>query len=274
MSIEKDLPASEYHKRPGINSSSLKKGLLSMKHMQHAMTTERKQTPSMRIGTLAHAAVLQPDLFNDSVVIWEGKKRAGAKYDAFAAIHGADWIVTESEQIQIQALSKAIHSDREAHRLIEAAETEVSLFWEDPMYGKAKARPDGLIEPDVMLSLKTTGQIKPARFGSTFIQQGYHIQIGWYAIGALLNKIKLKGVMLICAEQDPPYDVVLYKIEQEQIRDWMNQAQNLAKAYHVAEVTGVFQGCESAIIELKLPEWFTNATGPVKLKIHGEEMEV
>jgi len=273
MSIEKDLPAVEYHKGPGINSSSLKWGELSMKHMHHAMTTEAEESKSMRMGRLIHAAVLEPDNFLDMISIWPGTQKRGAKWDVFKAQHDPDWIITPKEQIHIQALSKAIHADKEAHNLIQSCDTEVSLFWEDPLYGAAKARPDGL-NKNTMLSFKTTGQIKPERFGNTFAQIGYHIQLGWYWTGAKQNGYKLSRIRMISVEQDPPYDLVMYRIEPDQVEKWAEQAVNLAKEYHAAEVCKVFTGVCPGLVDLKLPAWFTAGDEPVTLKIHGEEMEV
>ena len=92
----------DYAGAGGINASAIKQGRTGMKHMRLAMTGGVKDdTPAMRMGRLIHAAVLEPDVFNQNAVVFEGKTRRGKAWDEFKAEHAEGWIVTYDERDQL-----------------------------------------------------------------------------------------------------------------------------------------------------------------------------
>ena len=58
--IHHDLPADEYHAANGVSNSQLKH-LNPPARFPVAMATKTEPTPFMRMGTLVHAAILEPD---------------------------------------------------------------------------------------------------------------------------------------------------------------------------------------------------------------------
>lgn len=59
------IPNADYHSGPGISKSGLDIVRRSPLHYQHSLTARRDPTPDQRIGTLAHALILEPE------TIWE-----------------------------------------------------------------------------------------------------------------------------------------------------------------------------------------------------------
>lgn len=55
----------DYHGGPGISKSGLDTIRRSPMHYRHALTVRREPTPDQRIGTLAHALILEPE------TVWE-----------------------------------------------------------------------------------------------------------------------------------------------------------------------------------------------------------
>lgn len=55
------IPNADYHSGPGISKSGLDIIRRSPLHYQHSLTARREPTPDQRIGTLAHALILEPE---------------------------------------------------------------------------------------------------------------------------------------------------------------------------------------------------------------------
>ena len=64
-----NLSAENYHKADGISKSGLDQFRKSPAHYKHWLTAEREETPAMRIGTLTHMSVFQPEMYADRVVV-------------------------------------------------------------------------------------------------------------------------------------------------------------------------------------------------------------
>ena len=60
--IYPDLDARDYHALPGASASRLRKLWQSTPgHLKAEMDAPRENTPALKLGTLAHAVILEPD---------------------------------------------------------------------------------------------------------------------------------------------------------------------------------------------------------------------
>jgi hypothetical protein len=254
-----NMTFAEYQALPAINASAIKAGFaLSMKHMHAIMTGKPKeQTPAMKWGKMVHSAILERELFFDTMNVFDGTKR-GKDWEAFKDGKDIDTIVTRDELSELAAISEAVHLNPDAHRLIRRSTHEQTAIWSDPDYGSAKARLDGFSVEDGMIELKTTSKIKPDMFAKQFCGMGYDIQCGWYCEGARLSGLskKLPACFVIVIESSEPFDVAVYELPNTVIKVGLSKAKRIATAYRQAEKSGVFAGVSEGITELVMPSWY------------------
>jgi len=243
-----------YAAQPGLNASAIKRGAVSMLHMHHYLTSkDRADTPAMRWGRLVHSAILEPDTFFADLAIYDGIRR-GKAWDEVAAEHAPDSILKADELADLTRISAAVHANREAHRMIEASEHEVSLTWEHPHIGACKARIDGLSEVVGGFDLKSTAAILPARFAGQFFALGYDLQLGWYDLGAAAAGLKVPW-HVISVEAKPPHAVIVYRMPEYIIQEGQKRAVEIAQRYRICEHLGVYPGIAETVLDFEPPAW-------------------
>ena len=262
----------DYLARPGLNATVLKAGVKSMMHALHAATGERKETPSMRWGSLCHAVLLEPARVERDFAVFDGRKQ-GKAWDEFRTANAHKEVVTEAEALALSVMAKQVWKNPVAVKLISEGEREVSAFWSTPEYGAAKARFD-VLNPNHFVDIKTTAEISPGAFRSTAAKMGYHIQCGWYQCGLRELTGNLLPVYIVCVESDPPHDVAVYEYDEIALAAGRDVAQGVAKKYRECEKAGVWPGVQADIQSLKLPPWMIAGEEPIALKIGGEQVEV
>jgi len=249
----------DYCALPGINATSIKAGRLSMLHMHHARTgPPRPTTPAQRWGTLVHAALLEPDLFDEKAVVFTGDKR-GAAWKAFAATHDSAWIMTDAEREKIMEMRDNALGDRQARSVMKQCDREVALIWQNERYGRGKARVDGLNERSIIM-IKTAAQIEQRRFILNGYNLGYELQAAWYWHGAKMVDGTDRIVWMIVLESAPPYDIVTYRFPQPVLDQALEVATEIAINYRACEVTESFPGvAKGDVLEYELPAWLQKA---------------
>jgi hypothetical protein len=254
----------DYKKIQAINASSLKQGALSMLHMREAMNGESiTPTAAMRLGTLAHKAILEPKEFMELASVFDGDKRS-KEWKEFKASHDGDFILTQDEMDTLTAMSDAVHSNKTAHELIVACVPEYTIEWETPEYGKAKGRMDGFSKTKGILEYKTAANIDEHRFGQQCVTLGYDLACGWYVEGAiargLFNEYRSDTVpqfTFIVQQNKSPYDVAVYYASLQMITLGRKNARKLAIQYRECEKSGVYPGIQAdGPKELVMPPWY------------------
>lgn len=155
--IISDMPFEEYAALPAWNASKLK----VLAHSYHAYScyissddnSAGGESVAFRFGRAVHALVLEG-------IEPTGRHAASVKLAADRLLRNPD-----------------------AKKLLNGAETELTLLWEDEDWGDCKARLD-LYRPD----LKVIGDLKvmaadghdPVKFGYSSVKFGYDIQALWY----------------------------------------------------------------------------------------------
>lgn len=259
--IVTDMPYAEYAARDGINATAIKAGVVSPLHMRHTMTGHDKPvTPAMRWGKLVHSAVLEPDLFFESMMVFDGRKY-GKAWNEFCETNDPQYAVSSDEQKRLYAMGNAVHANRHAHSLIDGTAHEVSAFWHDPLYGNAKARLDGMKDTRGIVEYKTTGSTDKRHWTRTAFNMNYHLQLGWQWAGVNGTAGVDMPVHVICQEQTEPYDVVVYRVPDTVIEIGLEQAAEIAKRYRACEAVGSFPGVSDEIEIYELPAWAMGGGG-------------
>ena len=261
MQIEYGIPYNKYAAMDGINASSIVAGQTSMLHMRHAMTKgERKETPAMRWGTIAHAAVLEPVRFAETATVWTGKVRRGKEWDNFLAdAPDPALTLTPDEHEKALRMASVVHSKRDAVDILNGADNEVVLTWQHEHYGNGKTRFDVLNatrSTPVISDYKTTASIIPERFWRTAYNMAYHVKMGWYAHGYEAATGVRPDIKLIVQEQDAPFDCWVCHVPDHIVKMGEDAAVEIAKRYHACEVCNQFSGVVPfGVIDYELPRW-------------------
>lgn len=245
-----------YHADTGaIHASAIKYGRKSMKAMRAYITGQIKREPSaaMRLGTLVHLAVLEPERFAAEVVVFDGATRRGKEWDAFLAANDGAQIVKADEKAHIQAIRDAVLGHAAAREIVDATRHEVRLDWTDPAYGRAGALVD-LLGDGFIADLKTTTTVDERAFCRQCFNLGYFEQMAWYRRGAGVD-----GVKIIAVETSAPFDVAVYSIAGMCLDPFYRKAAAIASEYRECERVGYFPGAAEVEREMSIEPWMLDA---------------
>lgn len=158
------LDESVYRSDPAVSQSDIK--TLLAKSPAHLRFGERNETDSMRLGTLIHTAVLEPNLLAQRYFVGpdEIKSSQPWKRAAKVALNLGKQIVHPNEYNISTAIAEKIRADKILKRIFSASPTvEGSAFWEEEVElddGETviipcKCRCD-IVIPGMIIDLKST----------------------------------------------------------------------------------------------------------------------
>ena len=255
------VPYAAYEAERALRASALKLLDRSPAHYRAAPWSE---TPALRLGTAAHAAVLEPERFEADFAVWDRKTesgrsapRSGKAWDAFQADNAGKTFITEAERAQAQAIAAAVRSDPTAMRYLSSGGPEVTMLWD--LHGRRlKARADWITEVDrepVVVGLKTTRDCRPGPFGVQAARLGYHVQWAWYADGYKILTGKTPRMIEVVVESTRPYSVATYHITDDVLDAGRDMIARLTGILDVCEQTGIWPGPVNGEMDLELPPW-------------------
>lgn len=245
MSELKIISAADYHADEAVGNSMLS----SMKdspahcyawHMAPGRP-ERVETAAMRLGTLTHTAILEPDEF---------RKRYVVKPDdiSLATKEGKAWksamvgveIIDSAEAEMVKHQRAALLANDELARLFSEGRPEMSAFWNDSATGlRCKCRPDWLhfTGPNRVrvVDLKTTNDITLEAVSKSVTNFGYHRQQAHYTRGLEACGLVVEDFVFAFVTKAYPFFALPYSIEDE----------SLAQGYEeVDELLALFSNCK------------------------------
>lgn len=263
---------SEYDANQGITKSAICAARIdgddgiSMMHMRAAMLksrTEEGQTASMRWGTLAHAALLEPTVLASRCAVFEGRK-AGNSWADFRATHADKWIVTPDELEKLAAMGAALRADRQARSIIGRVEqTEVPIVWDDVNYGAAKGRPDATGKGFV-LEYKTTKMASKSAFLRDCGKRGYDLGLAWYWHGLG----RPDTVRMLAQQSVEPFMPMCFAVSFTVLETAYKRAAKIATQYRICERIGVFASPYDSLMTFEIPTY-----GALEVDVSEGEME-
>lgn len=177
------MTTAEYRAHPALNFSLAKRLLKSPAHFKAAQDEEQEETDAMRIGTLAHAMILEgKDLRHLYAIKPEGM--------SFATKEGKEWkaaqtlpILKEEDANMIPKAAQAIADNPHASHIMKQCQHR-----ETPIIGTIMGVPcralldchgtDG--KEWVIVDLKTTTDASPRKFAAQVADRDYDLQMVWY----------------------------------------------------------------------------------------------
>jgi exodeoxyribonuclease VIII len=252
--LTKNMTNAEYHAMPGISKSGLDLINKSPAHYKWAHENPTPQTPAMRIGSLTHLAVLEPDRFDAECVVLpslDRRTKAGKEaFEQFQADHPGFEMLTSDEHTRIIGIRDAVRAHPMGRKLLDRiAQVEVSTFWKDEDTGvDCRCRPDGILDNGMLIDLKTTTDAG-REFERSVRQFRYHVQAAFYAMG--------NGgapMIFIAAEKDPPYMVACYMFDPDTIADGEYDARQNLKTYAECLATDTWPGYSAGIQTISITQ--------------------
>lgn len=259
-----DRPASEYYADTAIGGTALRDALRSPLHFwARHLDPERelKETPAMRLGTLAHLAILEPERWESETILApsvDRRTKAGKEaWSAFLEEAAGKEIVSAEDAAIVESIAAAVRGHRGAGALLKGAATEVSLEWRDDATGmRCKGRMDAVAQHDVIIDVKTCQDASPKAFERAIANFGYHIQAAHYIDGyEAATGVRPRAYIWIAVESSAPHGVAVYAADAAMLEIG---AEKRAMALEIiAECTeaGEWPGYPAEIQTISLPGW-------------------
>lgn len=259
--VRHDLTNAEYHASSAISKSGLDLIRKAPALFKWRRENPQEPTPAMRLGTLTHSAVLEPDSFANSVVARpEGIDRrtsAGkAEWNAFEIEANGREIIAAEEMAKLEAIRDAVRAHPAAAKALAGSPTiEQSIFWEIDDVA-CRCRPDCVTERGVIVDLKTTRDASPDGFAKSIAGYRYHVQAAYYSDGyeAAFGEAP-RGFVFIAVETESPYLVAVYVASEAMVirgrADYLADLETFRRCRDADE----WPGYSAAPLTIDLPKW-------------------
>lgn len=255
-----DMPAHVYHRIEAMSASGAKKILQSPQHFRLMRDTPSEPTAAMQFGTAVHDGVLEPDTFSHRVAcapdVDKRTKLGKAEWADFVFCNDGKLILAPDDFDNVRRCVDAIHAHPGAMQLLDGAQTEVSLFWNDARYDvPCKCRWD-IANYGGIADVKTTTDASPGEFARSIAKFLYHAQASMYVSGGehVLHESP-RFFALIAVEKEPPHAVACYYLPGDAIIAGAYLISRALERYRDALTTGRWIGYPDTIEQIKLPRY-------------------
>lgn len=221
--IKYGMPACEYHAHPALSQSVLKRMAKekSLKHFKRFMDEGEPDKPAFAFGRAFHTAILEPEKFEASVIVFdETKTRSSKAFDKFEAANQGKDILLPDEFEMIRGMRESFYNHPIARHIITGAAIEASCFWQDQATGvDCRARLD-ILALDMVWDVKTARDASYEGFKKDADTYGYHRQAPWYIDAAeATTGRKMESFGFVVVEKEPPFEIQIFIYDQDKIEE-------------------------------------------------------
>lgn len=248
------MTRAEYVAVDAANFSTLRHFRRSPAHARHVQLNGQEESASMRLGTLLHCYLLEPDRFLsryvevpaslcEGITTKAGKPAAAPKqtdeYKARLARFGQENIgklfLEDGELDACRSVGESIAAHSVAADLLAApGQCEVAVIWRCPDTGElCKGLVDKILTYQgqrIIIDLKTCDDASKPGFRKSMRKYGYPMQVAWYLLGLHHLGQNARRFLHVLCETEPPYAVAVREINDatvdrglERIADYLRQ---------------------------------------------------
>jgi len=246
---------SDYHADPAISASHLhavaKSPAIYYARFLAPNRPKVEPTAAMRLGTLVHCAVLEPDQLSSRYVVgYDRRTKAGKEQAAELAGSGVE-VVNASEMEIAMSMRHSVSYCTVAAELLSEGKAEQSIWWDDSDTGlRCKCRPDW-INGSTIIDLKTTGDASPSGFAKSVANWRYHIQQAHYLSSGIADRF-----IFIAVEKVYPYGVGVYELDSDAVLEGKRIAKRNLTTIANCQAANDWPGySEASPASLSLPRW-------------------
>jgi PDDEXK-like domain of unknown function (DUF3799) len=257
------LTNEQYHKAPGLSSSGLRLLLTSPYKYWDKVLNPNAPKPAetkkhFTVGTAAHTAVLEPERFNESIIVlpedFNGRlKKHKEEREQLIQQNPQKDLLTHAEYLDIVAMQKTAHANQAAQKVLGNGQAEISIFWRDEETGVlCKCRPDYLRE-DFIVDYKTTDDGSRDGFQRSSYRYGYHIQDAWYSEGVRSLHGRDLPFVFLAQEKTRPYSLGLYSLDAKSKRVGAAKCRLGMRLYADCASRDYWPGYPEKVVSISLP---------------------
>lgn len=255
----------EYRSHPAVSRSELWSLRTSPEKYIYFKEHPSEPTPALIFGQVFHAAVLQPDVFDEEFAIMpqidRRTKEGKAAYAEFLESTKDKTVISEDELTLINAMKEKLMNTNYVKKLL-SGEHEKEFFWADELTGEeCKCRADAVIEINgvmYVIDLKTAASADTETFMKHAIEYGYHVQAAMYSEGVKIVTGKETKFVFIAIEKAEPYAVNIMIADDLFIKYGYDVFRELIGIYHECKESGNWYGYLGKFNEINslgLPPW-------------------
>lgn len=223
--------------------------------------------PALQLGTAGHAAILEPEHFEDRFQLRETKGE-GVR-GRMKALEGAG--VTLCTQAQLDAaacMAAQVQAHSRASKLLSRGERELAVIFDlelQPSEGSAievrgKLRLD-LLRRDLRLAvdIKTARDISPRALSRSFYEYGYDIGKAWYEKGLAAAGIEVDTYTYVAIENELPHRVRLFELGQASTDLGRLRLETALELWADCVQADFWPGDDEAVRPLEMPQYAFDA---------------
>ena len=290
-----DVPFEEYLKWEAFSKSGISHIMKSPKHYRLYRDEDRKQTSSMKLGSLTDCLLLEPEKFDSMFITtpatYEKVVKETKKHGKEIAIKDWDWrskfcqqwradkeqlcltVVTPKEVDEAMEMVNAIKNTKTGSRLIQG-KPQVSLFWiDDELQVPCKARLD-IDHDECIPDLKTTKNGRPdveivfddpedceqanqdtRGFRKEMFTYGYHQQGAFYTDGYEILSGIRKAFVIIAVENFAPYHTSFHCIREDSLFTGRVDYKKALRIYRNCLIHDKWPGYPDCIVDEDIPPY-------------------
>jgi exodeoxyribonuclease VIII len=255
-----DMPSAQYFASSAVSNSDLKwiSDPYTPAHFRAYKDglMERPKTEAMKIGSLTHTCILEPEKMAGSFMVKpdniDGRSKAGKEW---LAGQTAETIISQREADMLSRMVDAVWKHPLASEIIAHSDREKSLFAEqDGLW--LKGRIDCLLTSGTIIAdLKTCELSDLGSVEKAIFSYGYHRQAAYYLKLANLLGLKKSRFAFIFVEKTPPHCVAVYTLTDDTIRAGEQAIAKSLKMLKKCTQTCTWPGRNPFVNMASLPQW-------------------
>lgn len=219
-----DVCSEDYHAARGVSKSGLDRVAQSPAHYRAWLTEERKETPALRFGRIAHRYTLEPDECALVIAPDADKRTKAGKAAHQAAQDEADalgaYLVSADEAEDLRRMRESVYDHPTARKIVMArGPVECCAWWYDQQSGElCRCRPDKVVTPPnghaIIADLKTTEDASPEAFARSVAKYRYQVQGSYYSDGwTAATGQPVDSFLFVAVEKTPPFACAVYELD-------------------------------------------------------------
>ena len=270
VTINYDMPASEYHAHPAISNSQLSSLAKSPRHFWalHRDTDRKPSAPTaaMSAGTLLHTFALEPQLMSAYAVRpadLDARTKDGREW---LAQHAEQQVISADQFAAAQAQMAALREVDVIADIMRTGRAEASVFWRDEASGvECRARPDWLHRPSgkgrdiIALDVKTTVDAAPDAFSRSINTYGYHRQAVHYTAGLEAEGFRVISFVFAVVSSTYPFVAAAYVLDDATIAQAEQERAELLDTYARCTAANEWPAYGAGLQLIGLPAWARRA---------------
>lgn len=262
-----EIPEDQYHGGDGVSVSRLKL-LAEPGGPAKVKYGYRKESPSLRFGTLIHSAILEPHHIERRFHVvdlarLDGRTKA---YQAEEEKACGREIVKRGDLDEALRIRDAVMRHPIARELLDghnAVATEVSAYWIDEATGLlCRGRVDAMRrDMRILIDLKSCAGADREEFGKSVNNYRYHWQTAFYedGVSAAPGGFPPEAFVFLAVEKEPPYLVGAYEVEPGDVDLGRDEVRIQLERYAECVRTDHWPGLSETLETVSLPPWARRA---------------